>query len=130
MLRVKREKEDVRFLLVRKERRFSPNLLKGFGIALVFHVLFLVVFRVVSPTPTFDGEPRTPSSVVIDLGTTQPIKEAPSFVQLETPTLYQVTLPGVICSLESDHEFLCYEPDFSEIEAFEYIPLEVDFDHD
>lgn len=132
MLRLTRVKEEVHLHLFEKERRFSPNLMKGFGLALLFHAAFFFIFRVVSPEPPLSIDLLLPSSVEIDLGLPISSTSAPpsrSFEMTRAPTLYEMA-PGAICAIEKYSEFSWKEPDFSEIEAFDFVPLEFDFDHD
>lgn len=132
MLRLTRVKEEVHLHLFKKERRFSRNLIKGFGIALAFHFSFFFLFRVVSPKPPDNLSILLPSSVEIDLGLPIARNHAPPtapFEMIQAPSLYEMA-PGAICSIESYSEFSCSLPDFSEVEKFDYIPLEVDFDRD
>lgn len=116
--------------LIRKEGRFSRNLLKGLLFSLLFHLLFLCIFRVVSPSPIEVGSILPSLAVEVDLGTPpSQVDVKPSFVfsQSSVPPLI---LPSSICSIEGYREYSCKEPDFSSIEVFEYTPLEIDFDQD
>ena len=131
MLHLTLEKEDVRFDFFKKERRLSKNLLQGLLLALFFHILFLTIFRVVSPAPLEESVTLLPSSVTIDLGRpSSSTAEKPLLpLEIDQAPLLEMTLPGAVCSIDQQSNILCHDPDFSEIEKLDYTPLEIEFDH-
>ncbi|MCH9610724.1 MAG: hypothetical protein S4CHLAM81_05570 [Chlamydiales bacterium] len=114
--------------LPKKERRVSTHLIKGVLLAVGFHLLFALVFHVVSPKASDEHLLLRPSTVEVDLGRRQLAKLAPAPIKNDkVPSLSDVT-PGAICSIETYCDYNCSAPDFSEIERLDYKPLEVNFD--
>ncbi|NGX55284.1 MAG: hypothetical protein KR126chlam2_00915 [Chlamydiae bacterium] len=116
----------------KRERAYSRNLIKGFSIALAFHLGLFCLFKITLPF-NFDAlTPSPPISVEVDLG--QPSTHAPRFPQLSLSPLHTPNYPQLpslppsdkVEKLPYDWEIVTLEPDFSQIEK---IPVRLRDDH-
>ncbi|MFN0065076.1 MAG: hypothetical protein ACKVOH_02430 [Chlamydiales bacterium] len=134
MLRIQRVKKDFRVLLHKRESRFTQSMWRGFLLSLGVHLLFVLLFRVVSPAQ-LNVIPLPPSCVEIDLGKPQrrEIAQQRAFLTSDTelsPQLFDFALSEEVCSIDNLLECCYHEPDFSDIEELDYTPLKIEFDDD
>jgi len=123
MLRIGAKKQ---LLLWKREKRFSPDLLKGLVLALGLHLMLLFGLRIASPPNPERFTPLALVAVEVDLGRPQTALLFPTQVTLspieriDPPQLLEIPQTQLVIEWPSFQRALTHEPDFSKIEKIEY----------
>ena len=129
MLLLKPQGQNTEIVFRHREKRFSPDFLRGLAVAILFHIFLFATLRITSPSPP--QELLLPyTAAVAEIGTR-------AVVQVTCPEFFMVSFeesfPRMIPEQFPDPIYLSVndlqkkgleiEPDFSLLEKVSYIPF-------